>query len=87
MAHVVVSVLIAIRRNVLASVAEVVALGVSIVSYVVLIDHYGALGAAYGSLVGYATSLAVAGAILLVCIRRQRRQTQYASAGLTGGSA
>ncbi len=87
MAHVVVSVLIAIRRNSLASVAEVVALGVSIVSYVVLIGHYGALGAAYGSLVGYVTSLAVAGGILLVCVRRSRRPAQYASAGLTGGSA
>jgi O-antigen/teichoic acid export membrane protein len=72
MAHLVVSVLIAIRRNVLTSVAEMVGFGVSVVSYVVLIGHYGALGAAYGSLVGYFTSLAVAGGILLVCLRRSR---------------
>jgi O-antigen/teichoic acid export membrane protein len=70
MAHLVVTVLTAIRRNVLASVAEVVGFGVSIASYVVLIGRYGALGAAYGSLVGYVTSLAVAGGILLVCLRR-----------------
>lgn len=72
MAHLVASVLIAIRRNSLASVAEVVGFGVSVVSYVVLIGHYGVLGAAYGSLVGYLTSLAVAGGILLVCLRRPR---------------
>ncbi|MGH3923718.1 MAG: lipopolysaccharide biosynthesis protein, partial [Pseudonocardiaceae bacterium] len=87
MAHLVASVLIAIRRNSLASVAEVVGFGVSIVSYVVLIDHYGALGAAYGSLVGYVTSLAVAGGILLICLRRSRRSPQHPSAGPTGGSA
>jgi len=72
MAHLVVSVLTAIRRNWLASAGEVVGFGVSIVCYVVLIGRYGALGAAYGSLVGYVTSLAVAGGILLVCLRRPR---------------
>jgi O-antigen/teichoic acid export membrane protein len=72
MAHLVVSVLTAIRRNWLASASEVVGFGVSIVCYVVLIGRYGALGAAYGSLVGYVTSLAVAGGILLVCLRRPR---------------
>ncbi|MGH3778294.1 MAG: lipopolysaccharide biosynthesis protein [Pseudonocardiaceae bacterium] len=87
MAHLVVSVLIAIRRNSLASVAEVVGFGVSIISYVVLIGHYGVVGAAYGSLVGYVTSLAVAGGILLVCVRRSRRPPRNASAGPTKGSA
>ncbi len=87
MTHLVVSVLIAIRRNSLASVAEVVGFGVSVVSYVVLIGHYGALGAAYGSLVGYLACLAIAGGILLVCVRRPRRPPQYASAGPTEGGA
>ncbi|MGH3998496.1 MAG: lipopolysaccharide biosynthesis protein, partial [Pseudonocardiaceae bacterium] len=87
MAHLVATVLIAIRRNSLASIAEVVGFGVSVASYVVLIGHYGALGAAYGSLVGYFTSLAVAGGILLVCLRRPRRPPQHASAGPTAGSA
>lgn len=72
MAHLIVTMLTAIRRNWLASVAEMVGFGVSIVCYVVLIGYYGALGAAYGSLVGYLTSLAVAGGILLVCLRRPR---------------
>ncbi len=87
MANLVAGVLIAIRRNFLASVAEVVGFGVSIVSYVVLIGHYGVLGAAYGSLLGYFTCLVVAGGILLVCLRRPCRPPQYASAGPTGGSA
>lgn len=86
MANLVVSVLIAIRRNALASVAEVIGFGVSLVSYVVLIGHYGALGAAYGSLVGYVTSLAVAGGILLVCARRPRRPPPHPGAELFGES-
>ncbi len=72
MAQLVVTVLTAIRRNWLASVAEVVGFGVSVVCYVVLIGRFGALGAAYGSLGGYVISLAVAGGILLVCLRRPR---------------
>ena len=72
MVHLIVTVLVAIRRNSLVSVAEVVGFGVSIVSYVVLIGHYGALGAAYGSLMGYGISLAIAGGILLICLRRAR---------------
>ncbi|MGH4010506.1 MAG: lipopolysaccharide biosynthesis protein [Pseudonocardiaceae bacterium] len=86
MGHLVTSMLIAIRRNSLASVAEVVGFGVSVVSYVVLIGQYGALGAAYGSLVGYFTSLAVAGGILLICLRRPRRPL-HDSAGPTGENA
>lgn len=66
-----VSMLIAARRNLHASAVEVLGLGVGVVGYVVLIDRYGALGAAYGSLLSYFTCLAIAG-ILLVRVRRSR---------------
>lgn len=81
MSHLVATVLIAIRRNSMASVAGVVGFAVSVVSYVVLIGRYGALGAAYGSLLGYFTCLAVAGMILWVCVRRQRRGVDTSVAG------
>jgi O-antigen/teichoic acid export membrane protein len=48
---------------------ETVTLIISVAAYVVLIGRYGALGAAYGSLVGYTSCLALA-AVLLTRIRR-----------------
>lgn len=64
-AQIVVNLLIAVRRNTMASVAEVVGFAVSIVTYVVLIGRYGAAGAAYGTLLGYLACLTCAGALLL----------------------
>jgi O-antigen/teichoic acid export membrane protein len=61
-----VSALTARRRNGLASTAEAVGFGVSLIAYVLLIPHYAALGAAYGSLIGYAAGASVAAAALLV---------------------
>ncbi len=61
-----VSALTARRRSGLASTAEAVGFGVSLVAYVILIPHYAALGAAYGSLIGYAAGASVAAASLLV---------------------
>jgi O-antigen/teichoic acid export membrane protein len=52
--------LIAQGRNVLASAAEMSGFAVSIAAYVLLIPTQGAMGAAYGSLVGYGACLAVA---------------------------
>jgi O-antigen/teichoic acid export membrane protein len=61
--------LIARRRNLMASVAELSGFVLSLIAYVVLIPSLGALGAAYGSLAGYGTCLLVALALL------RRRQT------------
>lgn len=72
MTHLVVSLLIAVRRSVVASVAETVGFGVSVVGYVVLIHRYDALGAAYGSVLGYLTCLAVAGVFLMAGTRGSR---------------
>jgi len=48
---------IARGRNLLASGAESAGFVTSLACYVLLIPHYGAYGAAYGSLVGYAACL------------------------------
>jgi O-antigen/teichoic acid export membrane protein len=64
--QVLVSVLTARRRNGLASTAEAAGFGVSLVAYLVLIPKYAALGAAYGSLIGYAAGASVAAAALLL---------------------
>ena len=69
-----VNALTAIRRGLLASAVEVTGLVVSVIAYVGLIDRYGALGAAYGSLVGYATSCALA-CLLFVVFRRSAPTT------------
>ncbi|MGQ0481290.1 MAG: lipopolysaccharide biosynthesis protein [Pseudonocardia sp.] len=69
MTHLVVVLLMAVRRSTLASIAETVGFAVSIIAYVVLISRYDALGAAYGSVLGYVTCLAVAGVSLAVALR------------------
>jgi O-antigen/teichoic acid export membrane protein len=51
------SLLIARGRNLLASAVEVAGFVASLVGYLVLIPTHGALGAAYGSLIGYGTCL------------------------------
>jgi len=51
------SLLIARGRNLLASAVEVAGFLASLVGYLVLIPTHGALGAAYGSLIGYGTCL------------------------------
>ncbi len=70
MTHLAVSLLIALRRSVLASIVETVGFAVSMIGYIVLISRYDALGAAYGSLLGYLSCLAVAGVGLAVGRRR-----------------
>jgi O-antigen/teichoic acid export membrane protein len=57
------------RRNGLASLAETIGFGVSMVAYLLWIPGSGAMGAAYGSLVGYSAGLLVAGTALLL-VRR-----------------
>jgi O-antigen/teichoic acid export membrane protein len=64
-----VNALTAVGRGRLTAVVEVAGLVVSVVAYVLLIERFGALGAAYGSLIGYTTCLALAG-LLLVRVRR-----------------
>lgn len=63
--QVLVSLLIAVRRASLASAVEVVGFAVCVVAYVLLIARFGALGAAYGSLLGYFVCFAGAGLVLL----------------------
>jgi O-antigen/teichoic acid export membrane protein len=53
-------------RNLLASGTELAGFAVSLVAYLLLIPRHGALGAAYGSLIGYGTCLAVATVALRV---------------------
>jgi O-antigen/teichoic acid export membrane protein len=53
-------VLVARRRTGLASAAEVAGFVVSLAGYALLIPPWGARGAAWGSLAGYAACLAVA---------------------------
>jgi O-antigen/teichoic acid export membrane protein len=52
--------LIAKGHGALVSAAEITGFGVSFAAYVLLIPHYGILGAAYGSLLGYGACLAFA---------------------------
>jgi O-antigen/teichoic acid export membrane protein len=63
--------LTAVRRGALSSLVELVGVGVSVVAYVTLISRFDALGAAYGSLIGY-TSCLVMAAALLTRARRAR---------------
>ena len=58
---------------------EIAGFGVSIVSYVVLINQHGAMGAAVGSLLGYLTCLAGA-ALMLMRVRSLRRTSLDAPA-------
>jgi O-antigen/teichoic acid export membrane protein len=76
-AQIVVNLLIAVRRNSLASAAEVVGFMVSVGAYVVLIGRVGAIGAAYGTLLGYLACLAVAG-LILVRVRASASRTTAA---------
>jgi O-antigen/teichoic acid export membrane protein len=59
-----ISALTAVHHNLLASGVEIVGFAVSGVAYILLIPRFGALGAAYGSVLGYASCLLVAGVIL-----------------------
>lgn len=74
-----VAALIAVRRSTLSSVVEVTGLVVSVIAYLSLIGPFHALGAAYGSLIGYSSCLVLA-AILLVRFKG-RSATAAASAG------
>jgi O-antigen/teichoic acid export membrane protein/O-antigen ligase len=62
--QVAVTLLVARRRNRAASAVETVGFAVSVLGYLTLIPAHGALGAAYGSLLGYAAGLLVACALL-----------------------
>lgn len=75
--------LTAVHRGRLSSAVEVVGLVVSVVSYVVLIGQFGALGAAYGSLIGYTTCLVLAG-VLLARIRASSRMPGHVAAAREG---
>lgn len=75
--------LTAVHRGRLSSAVEVVGLVVSVVSYVVLIGQFGALGAAYGSLIGYTTCLVLAG-VLLARIRARTRVSGHVAAAREG---
>jgi O-antigen/teichoic acid export membrane protein len=66
-----VTALTATRHAPLSSVVEMVGLAVSVIAYVTLIGRFGALGAAYGSLIGYGSCLVLAALFLLV-VRRNR---------------
>jgi O-antigen/teichoic acid export membrane protein len=63
--QILINLLIAVHRGPAASAVEIGGFVVSIVAYVVLIERCGALGAAYGSLLGYATCLIAAGLLLM----------------------
>jgi O-antigen/teichoic acid export membrane protein len=72
--QILVSLLIAVRQNSLASVVEIAGFAVSIVGYVALISQHGALGAAVGSLLGYLACLAGA-ALALMRVRNLPRRS------------
>jgi O-antigen/teichoic acid export membrane protein len=80
-----VNALTTVHRARLASLVELVGVAVSVVAYVVLIDAFGALGAAYGSLLGYAACLALA-AVLLPRALRRRPAPSVAVGRHTGGA-
>jgi O-antigen/teichoic acid export membrane protein len=69
-----VNALTAVRRNRLSSVAEVAGLTALVVACVPLIGRFGALGAAYGSLIGYSVCGGLA-ALFLARARRSRPAT------------
>lgn len=64
------SLLIARGASSSVSVVELTGMGVAVVGYVALIPAFGMLGAAYGSIIGYA-ACSVAGAVVLVRGRRK----------------
>jgi O-antigen/teichoic acid export membrane protein/O-antigen ligase len=66
LSQIVISLLIARRRNGWASGSDTTGFVVSLIAYVSLIPHTGAAGAAWGSLIGYGSSLTVGGAALLL---------------------
>lgn len=63
-AQILVNLLTAVRHNKLASTTEMIGLGATLVLYVVLIERYEAVGAAYGSLLGYSVGMLLAGVLL-----------------------
>jgi O-antigen/teichoic acid export membrane protein len=78
-----ISVLIARRQASLASGVEAGTLLISGLCYVLLIGRFGALGAAYGSLIGYSSCLVLAGLALTVHNRgRHRKLSANPLAGL-----
>jgi O-antigen/teichoic acid export membrane protein len=88
-AQVLIAGLTARRRNGLASLAEAVGFGVSLVAYLLWIPGSGAMGAAYGSLVGYSAGFVFAAvALLLICHRPRRRPAAqvHAAPGPAQGS-
>jgi len=70
--QVAVTLLVARRRNRAASGVEIVGFAASLLGYLTLIPAHGALGAAYGSLLGYAAGLFVACALLAGPLSRER---------------
>ncbi|HEX2806777.1 MAG TPA: hypothetical protein VHN80_11465, partial [Kineosporiaceae bacterium] len=85
-AQVLIAGLTARRRNGLASFAEAVGFGVSMVAYVLWIPGSGAMGAAYGSLIGYTAGFLVAGAALLLVRRRPARRPPASAPDTLSGS-
>jgi len=81
MSQLLVNALTAVHRPTWASVAEVVGLGVSVLAYVLLIRAFGALGAAYGSLIGYGACLALAGIFLARALRGTATPREASGAG------
>jgi O-antigen/teichoic acid export membrane protein len=73
--------LIAVHRSTLSSVVEVTGLVVSLIAYLTLIGPFHALGAAYGSLIGYSACLVLAAVLLL---RYRRRPAPDAVPGVVG---
>jgi O-antigen/teichoic acid export membrane protein len=71
LSQVMVAMLTARRRNGNASIAETTGFVVSVIAYLLLIPRYGALGAAYASLIGYGSSFAVAGLALVLAPARR----------------
>lgn len=75
------SLVIARGRNLLASAVEVAGFVASLVGYLLLIPAHGALGAAYGSLIGYGTCLFFALVALWVPIPPARAAQAEGSSG------
>jgi O-antigen/teichoic acid export membrane protein len=71
LSQVMVAMLTARRRNANASIAETTGFVISVIAYLLLIPRYGAMGAAYASLIGYGSSFAVAGMALIFAPARR----------------
>jgi O-antigen/teichoic acid export membrane protein len=71
LSQIMVAMLTARRRNANASIAETTGFVVSVLAYLLLIPPYGALGAAYASLIGYGSSFVTAGVALIVVPARR----------------